>query len=74
MKSLSKDEQNAAFCLILPGERLHLTPLLSAKKFRGKGNKDAAIDAFKLLEKDGLGEVFTFGSGKLKVRNETELV
>lgn len=61
---LTDDAKNAAYCLNLPGGTLYLTPLLAAKKFRGRGNKDGAIRAFQLLEKDGLGKTFVFGSAK----------
>ena len=35
-----------AYCLLLPGKKLHLSAFLTAKKFRGKGNKDGAVNAF----------------------------
>ena len=47
----------AAYCLLLPGKQLHLSALLAAKKFRGKGNKEAAVAAFQELEEAGLGQV-----------------
>ena len=43
-----------AYCLLLPGKKLHLSALLTAKRFRGKGNKDSAVEAFRELEKAGL--------------------
>ena len=49
----------ASFCLQLPGKQLHLSALLTAKKFRGRGNKEAALLAFGELEKAGLGELKT---------------
>lgn len=45
----------AAYCLQLPGKKLHLSALLAAKKFRGRGNKCAALNAFRELEVAGLG-------------------
>ena len=47
----------AAYCLLLPGKQLHLSALLAAKKFRGRGNKDAAVAALQELEEAGLGKV-----------------
>lgn len=47
----------AAYCLQLPGRRLYLSALLAAKKFRGRGNKGAALDAFHKLEAAGLGKL-----------------
>lgn len=61
---LNDDAKNAAYCLLLPGCKLHLTPLLAAKKFRGRGNKDGALRALQLLEKEGLGKTYVFGSAK----------
>ena len=48
----------ASYCLLLPGKVLHLTPLLAAKKFRNRGNKEGALRAFGLLEDDGLGNTY----------------
>ena len=45
----------ACFCL-------ENNSLLAKKKFRGKGNKDAAVIAFKELHKVGLGELICEGS------------
>ena len=47
----------AAYCLLLPGKQLHLSALLAAKKFRGRGNKEAAVAALQELEEAGLGKV-----------------
>ena len=47
----------AAYCLQLPGKRLHLSALLAAKKFRGRGNKSAALAAMRELEAAGLGKL-----------------
>ena len=45
----------AAHALKLPGRRLNLTALTYAKKFRNYGWKEGALQAFKELEKVGLG-------------------
>ena len=44
-----------AYCLLLPGQRLALSALLAAKKFRGRGNKEGALGAFRQLENDKMG-------------------
>ena len=48
-----------SFCLTLPGKQLHLSALLAAKKFRGRGNKEAAVLAFQEMDKAGLGSLIT---------------
>ena len=45
--------------MLLPGKELHLSALLSAKKFRGRGNKDGAVAAFHELAEVGLGTLST---------------
>ena len=54
----------AEFCLNLPGKTLFLSHLLTLKKFRKRGNKDGALQAFFKLEEDGLGKVVQVGGGK----------
>ena len=51
------DDTVAAYCLLIPGRMLHISVLLTATKFRDKGNKDGAVRAIRLLESAGLGEV-----------------
>lgn len=53
----NEEDSTAGYCLTLPGRKLYLTPLLSMKKFRKRGNKDGAIAAFYQLEAEGLGKV-----------------
>ena len=48
-----------SYCLLLPGKNLHLSALLTAKKFRGKGNKDGAVAAFREIADAGLGTLST---------------
>ena len=60
-----KDDKTVAHCLTLPGKRLHLTPLLNQKKFRGYGNKEAAMRAFFKLEEEGLGKTLIIGSSRV---------
>ena len=50
-----------ALCLMLPGKVLHLSALLTAKKFRTHGNKEGAILAMRSLEADGLGQLEEVG-------------
>ena len=56
----------AAYCLQLPGKKLHLSALLTAKKFRGRGNKTAALAAMRELEAAGLGKLESTESRNLK--------
>lgn len=46
-----------AYALLLPGATLNLSSLLMRKKFMGKGNKEGAVEAFKELQKAGLGQL-----------------
>ena len=46
-----------AYTLLLPGATLNLSALLMRKKFVGKGNKEGAVEAFRELEKAGLGKL-----------------
>ena len=59
--STSADDAIAGFCLTLPGKTLYLTPLLTAKKFRGRGNKEGALRAFYQLEEEDFGRVLVVG-------------
>lgn len=45
------------FCLTLPGVQLDVSVLLKEKKFRGKGNKDGALQAMRNLQEEGLGQL-----------------
>ena len=47
----------ATYCLLLPGKRLHLSALLFERKFRGWGNKTAALEALHQLEAAGFGKL-----------------
>ena len=53
----SEEDSTCAFCLLLPGKILYLSPLLAMKKFRKRGNKEGAIGSFYKLESEGLGKV-----------------
>lgn len=65
-----------AYCLQLPGRQLHLSALLAAKKFRGRGNKAAAVAAFHALESAGLGKLeikeSRRGTSAVSINNYTE--
>ena len=41
-----------------------MTPLLTAKKFRNRGNKDGAVRAFAQLEDEGLGKTVMIEGSK----------
>ena len=55
----SSIQSTSAFCLLLPGKNLHLSTLLAQKKFRHRGNKEGALNAFHALESAGLGKLKT---------------
>ena len=55
--SAQQDHSVAAYCLLLPGKTLHLSTLLTAKRFRDKENKKGTVRAFRLLQEAGLGSV-----------------
>ena len=66
-ESLGNGDDNAlaAFCLLLPGSILYLTPLLNAKKFRKlNAKKDAVVRVFYQLEEEGLGKTVILGGTK----------
>lgn len=60
---------NATFSLLLPGDVLNLTTLSHLRKFRDRGNKPGAVQAWRLLEEGGLRTVIEF-----KARRGTDLV
>lgn len=51
--------RNAAFSLLLPGKVLYFKALNSSsqRKFRDKGNKPGARQAWELLQENGLGKL-----------------
>ena len=55
---------NAGYCLTLPGKKLYLTPLLEKKKFRRRGNKEGALAAFYQLGKESLGKLLELQGSK----------
>ena len=55
--SVTSSTSLATYCLLLPGKRLHLSALLFERKFRGRGNKTAALEALHQLEAAGLGKL-----------------
>ena len=62
-QDISDDNMTAALCLTLPGKVLYLSPLLTDKKFRNRGNKDGSVRAFLQLE-EGLGTTYVIGGTK----------
>ena len=68
----SGGKSNEALCLTLPGNQLDLSALLKDKKFRGRGNKEGALQAMRSLEEVELGkleEKQTKGSVKVHIDN-----
>ena len=62
-------KKTAQYTILLPGKALHLSALNNARKFCKKGNKEGGLQAFQLLEKEGLGEIeaYTIPGQKTKV-------
>ena len=52
------------FTLLLPGKAIDISAVCKAKKFKDKGNKPAAIEACRRLEKEGLGTLHELGSSR----------
>ena len=73
--SLAADSEmtrnTAQYTILLPGKALHLSALNNARKFRNKGNKDGGLQAFQMLEKEGLGKIesYTIPGQKTKVHS-----
>lgn len=67
------ENATAAMTILLSGKVLKLTPLLNAKKYRNRGNKDGALRAFYQLEEEGLGTVVEIegGRGSSTVKTKT---
>ena len=63
----TNDKGNAGFCLMLPGRKLYIQPLLAMKKFRHRDNKRGAVRAIYLLEKEGLGKVIEIRNSKSSI-------
>ena len=66
----SGGKSNEALCFTLPGSELNLSALLKDKKFRGRGNKEGALQAMRILEEDERGkleEKQTKGSVKVHI-------
>ena len=69
MGETSQSHAVAAYCLLLPGKVLHISALLTAKRFRDKGNKEGAVRAIRVLQSAGLGDVI-----EIKPQRGTSLV
>jgi hypothetical protein len=52
------------FTLLLPGKAIDISAVCKAKKVKDKGNKPAAIEACRRLEKEGLGTLHELGSSR----------
>ncbi len=65
----AKVRSNATFSLLLPGKILNLTVISQLKKCRGRGNKPAAKECWKMLHDAGLGTL-----RENKARRGTDLV
>ena len=52
------------YTILLPGKKLDLSALIKAKKYKSKGNKVAAVAAFKRLQEMELGTLHELGSSR----------
>ena len=52
------------YTLLQPGEKLDITALIKAKKYKKKGNKTALVDTCATLEGKGLGKLHKLGSAR----------
>ena len=48
----------------MPGKNLDLSAIIRAKKFKSRGNKPAALQAFKTLQEAGIGTLEELGSAR----------
>ena len=58
------DNPDICGCAILPGKNLDLSAIIRAKKFKSRGNKPAALEAFKTLQEAGIGTLEELGSAR----------
>ena len=66
VETSEEEESMCHHTLLLPGRNLYLTPLLEKKKFRGKGNKEGALLAFRTLQEDHIGDIHTVPNSKVR--------
>ena len=71
MDDAGDSSSTPAYCLKLPGQKLNLTALLYAKRFRYYGYRTGALAAFSELEKAGLGTLETVKAKSAVVRFES---
>ena len=57
----------AAYCMLLPGKELNLSALLSAKKFRRRGNKDGAGSSFSRVGRSRTWNTFYPGKSQRNI-------
>ena len=55
----SVGQRSATTCLLLPGKVLDLKALSQKRAFCNTGNKAGAVEAFEILEENGLGVMTT---------------
>ena len=67
--SRTQAHSNATFSLLLPGKVLNLHVLTTLRKYKGRGNKAGAIEAWKLLHESGIGRLI-----ETKARRGTDKV
>lgn len=58
------DSNLEGYTLLQAGKKLDISALVKAKKYKGRGNKAAAVEACKKLQEKGFGELCELGSSR----------
>lgn len=58
------DSNLEGYTLLQDGEKLNISALVKAKKYKGRGNKAAAVEACKKLQEKGFGKLLELGSSR----------
>ena len=58
------DSNLEGYTLQQPGEKLDISILVKAKKYKGRGNKAVAVEACKKLQEKGFGILRELGSSR----------
>ena len=54
----------AGYTILLPGKALDISAIVKAKKFKNRGNKPGALEAFRRLEEAGMGKPVELGKSR----------
>ena len=64
MPTTCDDSNMEGYTLLQPGEKLDISALVKAKKYKGRGNKAGAVEACKELQEKGFGKLLELGSSR----------